>query len=347
MLTPKIDFAKTESLKGPWEVYKSSLFSEASKPTIENNLFDDLHNSKFTAIYVYYTNDLEPLLVVFISDSGNKFFRLKKGGKSWENINNFNIIDYDGDLIEKLRQIETEKKPPDTEALPKPGPVKRQEGSDTSQYQRALGGDQPSLTTATASILPGRQSSQRPESTQSRSFGSTAVTSQTTDSTTQRSKVALSPPQPARTTFLHTPQKGQDTGVPSTQLSTSFKLSVTTGREPSHTERTDRRGEMGTGLQNTHNLNEISLEGKGDQGIYTQIQSTPNDQNFSYSSSHLNPHSEPQLSDDKKDDDNNDESISKTAKIAGGVAGTAIGAGAIGVGAHYAHGVASLTHWLV
>ncbi|UKJ89176.1 hypothetical protein MACJ_002424 [Theileria orientalis] len=49
---------------------------------------------------------------------------------------------------------------------------------------------------------------------------------------------------------------------------------------------------------------------------------------------------------DKKDNES-DDIISTTVKIAGGVAGTAIGAGAIGGGAHYANGVIGVIKWLI
>ncbi|UKJ89159.2 hypothetical protein MACJ_002406 [Theileria orientalis] len=50
----------------------------------------------------------------------------------------------------------------------------------------------------------------------------------------------------------------------------------------------------------------------------------------------------------EKKDDKSDDSVSKKLKLAGaGVATTAIGAGAIGGGAHYAHGVLSVVNWLI
>ncbi|BAM41499.1 hypothetical protein TOT_030000761 [Theileria orientalis strain Shintoku] len=374
VMTANTDDGPGGSSVGPWNVYNSKLFTLGVNTKIDEKVLTSRSifttvtsgSNKYQSISVFYTlKDNKALLVEFdkgdgsggISGTKTYFKRKDKKGSfgASETINTSNTEQ----LERKLTEIAKE--------------AKVIEGSSSSATGHGLGGSTDLGAGAKGAPLKASPSSSRAtsfsRSTLTQSRQSATTNSRTSGHTESGSSVStgqgheykakspkspaqkdsqpgLSPPQNGQ----YSAQKGQDTGPLLTSLpptpSRSGPGSIVTH---SHGGQTDHRGEMGTSSQNalTH---EGPSEERVDQNTYYQVQNRSPDLP-SRSSSDLKPLSaDSQIGYQQMDEDSDeydDESTTKTVKIAGGVATTAIGAGSIGAGGYYAEGVLSLIKWLV
>ncbi|UKJ89325.2 hypothetical protein MACJ_002573 [Theileria orientalis] len=224
-------------------------------------------------------------------------------------------------------------------------------------------GEDPSTPKASGSPPPGKPSPTMTPSTHSRTSGSSFVApgppavrspglidSSSSDPVLQKSpKVEVKSPPPPPPAAPHTTQAGhdrpQDRGTDGPQESGKDKvLSSPTVATPSRVppapkpedspaRGTDLRGETGKGPQITPTQDKGNLGETGDRVTDNKVQhrssDLPPDRTFDLNSQSPRPHTDDTKNQDEEEYDESDD-ISKTVKIAAGVATTAIGTGAIG-----------------
>ncbi|UKJ89178.1 hypothetical protein MACJ_002426 [Theileria orientalis] len=250
---------------------------------------------------------------------------------------------------------------PGMESPPEPPPVERQELLDKSQYEKAHSRDEVSTRTASPIHPPGNLSpssftsthSRESESSHSRLSGTTSVTqghpsSRSPDSPGQGTKVKVQHPPPIPSTPQRSNVGLQDRGedpLPPPAILPGPEGGTKVANLPK--TKPDGMGEMETRSQTRPTQQEGGSGERHYQTAHSSFESRTSNHTSSDSSSHLKPQSESHTGDNQKQDDESDDIISTTVKIAGGVAGTAIGAGAIGGASYYISGVLSIIQWLI